>query len=243
MKKQVFVFGDVHGQLDQLKKLIEKAKREYSQNLDLYSVGDLVDRGPDSKKVVQFCIDNGVKAITGNHELWLQEYLEKGIFYSETLHPVMGGAATVRSYLGKVPGDVASELAAAIPQGHKDYLLGLPRYRRIEVDGELFWIVHAGIKNTSYQALSNAIGETDFDDEVIIELAFRFDQDTCLWNRAHKTGSNLYNFKYGTQVMGHTIFPTPQMGPGYIMIDTGCGGGSTLTGIALPQREFLQVGP
>lgn len=63
----MIVVGDVAGQYDTLIKLIEP----FLGKEEIVLAGDLVDRGPKSREVVQFAInnkDNGVKAIIGNHE-------------------------------------------------------------------------------------------------------------------------------------------------------------------------------
>jgi len=60
----MIVIGDVHGCYDELMYLMDKLP--YTD--DLCFVGDLIDRGPDSKKVVDFIIKNNYKSVMGNHE-------------------------------------------------------------------------------------------------------------------------------------------------------------------------------
>lgn len=77
MKRRV-CFGDVHGRLDALKDLY--AKLEWESVDEIYHLGDLVDRGPDSIGVVRFCIEKGIKGIIGNHEGGLiEKHLKTGI--------------------------------------------------------------------------------------------------------------------------------------------------------------------
>lgn len=47
-----YVIGDIHGQLEQLKVLLEKMK--FNENDELYVMGDVVDRGPDPIKALQY---------------------------------------------------------------------------------------------------------------------------------------------------------------------------------------------
>ena len=47
---RAWVISDIHGCYDQLIRLLSKIK--YTSNDILYSLGDYVDRGPDSKKVI-----------------------------------------------------------------------------------------------------------------------------------------------------------------------------------------------
>ena len=52
-----YVIGDVHGCYDELQMLIKKIK--FNKNKDsLIFLGDLVNRGRDSLKVLNFCINN-----------------------------------------------------------------------------------------------------------------------------------------------------------------------------------------
>ena len=67
----IIVFGDVHGEADKLKTLIDKCRLKFGDNVQFVSVGDLLDRGPDSKTVVQLCIDNDIRSAVGNHDSWM----------------------------------------------------------------------------------------------------------------------------------------------------------------------------
>lgn len=60
------VIGDVHGCIDELKQLHSAL---VSLGItEVWCVGDLVDRGPDSAGVVRFCIEKGIKSVKGNHD-------------------------------------------------------------------------------------------------------------------------------------------------------------------------------
>ena len=70
-----YVIGDIHGQLEQLKVLLEKMK--FNENDELYVMGDVVDRGPDPVKALQYLmtLPNCV-CIAGNHEWMALESLK-----------------------------------------------------------------------------------------------------------------------------------------------------------------------
>jgi hypothetical protein len=83
VKKYNYIIGDIHGCLDELLEL-EKIINEHSQNENTFpfiiSCGDLIDRGPYSKDVIEHFI-KGEKnkthtAILGNHELMMVQALE-----------------------------------------------------------------------------------------------------------------------------------------------------------------------
>lgn len=71
MKKQ-WVIPDIHGHFKTLKVLIEQQVRP-SKHDELYFLGDYIDRGPDSKAVIDYLInlkkdDYNVRFLLGNHE-------------------------------------------------------------------------------------------------------------------------------------------------------------------------------
>ena len=69
---KTLIIGDIHGEVTKLRALVEKAGAVD----EIISVGDLIDRGEDSRAVIEFCISQGIKACKGNHELMAQEVLE-----------------------------------------------------------------------------------------------------------------------------------------------------------------------
>jgi diadenosine tetraphosphatase ApaH/serine/threonine PP2A family protein phosphatase len=77
-KKRKIIIGDIHGCLIELKLLLNKLDFDVQQD-DLICVGDLVERGPDSKGVVRFVRNNG-RSVCGNHDYTLvKHYVRKKI--------------------------------------------------------------------------------------------------------------------------------------------------------------------
>ena len=64
MNKGRWIIGDIHGCYDTLMALIAKLPNDD----EITFVGDLIDRGPASRKVLDFVRDNGYKCVMGNHE-------------------------------------------------------------------------------------------------------------------------------------------------------------------------------
>src|SRR5699024_7346420 len=71
------IVGDVHGEIDALNALLQRlgydAMGNHPQKRKLVFVGDLIDRGPNSPKVIEtvqrFIKHGNAYAILGNHEL------------------------------------------------------------------------------------------------------------------------------------------------------------------------------
>ncbi|KAK5088288.1 hypothetical protein LTR05_002505 [Lithohypha guttulata] len=65
-KRLIFV-GDIHGCMEELQALLSKVN--YKQDTDhIIALGDMINKGPDSKGVVNFLMDQGASAVRGNHE-------------------------------------------------------------------------------------------------------------------------------------------------------------------------------
>ncbi|CAG8669508.1 1535_t:CDS:2, partial [Cetraspora pellucida] len=65
--KNLIFIGDVHGSLNELKKLLKKIKYN-STNDHLIFVGDLVAKGPESIEVVRLVKELGSSCVRGNHD-------------------------------------------------------------------------------------------------------------------------------------------------------------------------------
>lgn len=88
--------GDVAGQYDCLLRLVEKLPKE-----KILFLGDLVDRGPKSKEVVEYVMKNH-DTLLGNHEHMMIDYFLNNSLYDEGLWLVNGGKRTLDSYGGKL---------------------------------------------------------------------------------------------------------------------------------------------
>ena len=85
-----YCIGDIHGCFDELQALLDLIKFNSSKD-HLYFVGDLVNRGPDSLKVLRFIKQlPNTTVILGNHDLHLLELYYKVVdFESEDLKPIL----------------------------------------------------------------------------------------------------------------------------------------------------------
>lgn len=122
------VIGDVHGHYEGLMLLLEAIAPGI--NDQVYFLGDLIDRGPQSAEVVDFVQQSAYHCLLGNHEQMLLEVCRKRVSNKvEQAWLYSGGRATLTSYK-----DI-------VPQNHLDWMLSLPTYLDL---GDI-WLVHAGV--------------------------------------------------------------------------------------------------
>jgi len=96
------IIGDIAGNYETLLALLKKMP-----DGEVISVGDMIDRGPRSKEVVEWFMKNG-KAILGNHEHMMLDFINKTHFYQEGIWFYNGGTATWRSFKMNIPDEVVS---------------------------------------------------------------------------------------------------------------------------------------
>lgn len=129
MTHRQIIIGDVHGHYQALMSLLDAIAPRSGD--EIYFLGDLIDRGPHSAKVVDFVIENHYSCLLGNHEQMLLDVASQGEIAGELLQGWLysGGQATLASY------------DYDIPQRHLDWMASLPLYLDL---GEI-WLVHAGV--------------------------------------------------------------------------------------------------
>jgi serine/threonine protein phosphatase 1 len=160
---RTYAIGDIHGHLDALRRAhdrIEADRRAVGDdNAPVVHLGDLVDRGPDCRGVIDWLLA-GLAAgapwivLKGNHDRLFSLFLHDPVSRDPRLraelswlHPRIGGGATLASYGVHAPADrpvgpVHAEAVQAVPAAHRRFLASLPdRHVR---GGAVF--VHAGIR-------------------------------------------------------------------------------------------------
>jgi len=124
------IIGDVHGHYEGLMLLLDAIAPDADDQI--YFLGDLIDRGPDSANVVKFVQQHHYTSLLGNHEQLMLDAFPNGRAFTPSLQAWLysGGRATVASYKDA---DLLLE--------HLDWMRTLPVY----LDLEDLWLVHAGV--------------------------------------------------------------------------------------------------
>lgn len=160
---RIYAIGDIHGHRAALEAAHARIAADRAavgdEGAAVVHVGDLTDRGPDTKGVIDLLMGGQARGepwvvLKGNHDRMFLGYLsdphwrdpglksEKG-----WLHPALGGSATLASYgvrepLTRPTAQVHAESLAAVPQAHRDWLDSRPLIH----EHPLAIFVHAGIR-------------------------------------------------------------------------------------------------
>ncbi len=216
MTNPIYAIGDIHGQLDQLEHALALIGADGGPNAEIVFLGDLVDRGPDSRAVIERLMDGQAAGrnwhvLKGNHDRMFQLFARSGDQYDARilsglgwLHPRLGGLATLASYgiadAAMIPvEDAWAHARTVIPEAHLDFIDAMPLY--LERGRLLF--VHAGIRP------GVALGDQIEDDLVWIRAPFLDHAGDHPWLVVH----------------GHTALEQPHHFGNRIDLDGGAGYG------------------
>ena len=155
--RRVYAIGDIHGRDDLFGRVIDMIRADHEARgpaeLTIILLGDLVDRGPESARVVERALElkrefSDTRLLIGNHEECFLAALTGDVRRLKYFMRI-GGDATIRSYWGDDEGfemasfdEVAARLPTLVPSRHVDFLGNGEDL--IEIGD--FAFVHAGVR-------------------------------------------------------------------------------------------------
>jgi protein phosphatase len=226
------IIGDVHGCYDELVGLLDKLGYSITAGSDgvrdvthpggrqVVFVGDLVDRGPDSPRVLRLVMtmvrDGIALCVAGNHDQKLSRALRgRDVKVSHGLE----------LSLQQLEADPGLKVEAA------EFLDGLISHYVLD-DGKLV-VAHAGLKEDMQGRASGRVrdfalygettGETD-------DFGFPVRLD---WAQSYRGRAMV--------VYGHVAVSEPRWLNNTVNIDTGCAFGGQLTALRYPEKEIVSV--
>jgi serine/threonine protein phosphatase 1 len=222
---RIYAIGDIHGRADLLDRMIIEIATDLSVHRTddplTVTVGDYIDRGPDSCGVIERLVVNPFAtrfvALKGNHELLLESFLRDpstGDYWRQ-----LGGLETLHSYgvdvvplmRGQGYAAAAEAFRAVLPQSHIEFLASL----KLSLSIGRYFLCHAGVRPG-----------------VALD---RQDEDDLLWIRDEFLRSKA---DFGKIVVhGHTPIAEPDLRPNRINIDTGAFMTDRLTCAVLEEND------
>lgn len=227
--KRVYAVGDIHGcagLLDKLMDIIAEDAAE-AEAARIVFLGDYVDRGPDSKGVIDRLLEiqesrPDTVFLKGNHEALLLDFLSDP---EDMFHWLdWGGEETLHSYglediLARAPEELGAEFAKALPAEHENFLKSLPL---THIEGD-YLFVHAGLRP--------GVALEDQDEEDMLWIRKRF-------QNAVRSERPPY-----TIIHGHQPVKAPVDKGWRVDVDTGACWSGKLTAVVLENksRRFLST--
>jgi serine/threonine protein phosphatase 1 len=220
MTQPIYAIGDIHGQRTMLEDALDLIERDGGAGARVVFLGDYVDRGPDSRGVLDL-LSQGLTegrnwtCLKGNHDRLMEYYLDTPPRHDpyllvgfDWMHERIGGRETAASYgvteiNGRRMFDLADELRKAVPDTHMRFLLDL----RLSCHSGNLFFAHAGIRPG---VALDAQSETD-----LLWIRQEFHDDP----RDH--GALI--------VHGHTPIETPHHYGNRVNLDSGAGYGRPIT--------------
>lgn len=194
---RLFTVGDIHGCYNELMTKLDEVGFDRQRDT-LWALGDLVDRGPDSEKVVRLLNEPWFNSIKGNHEVLMEE-ANKG---NSEMHLINGG-----HWFGLLPQEERDELVSLVEDLSIATELTTPSGRKVG-------LVHADIPGADWAQFMSALSVTSV-------------QDYAMWAREKvqtaKRGDHLAPIAGIDHVyFGHTPVKSPVRAANMSWIDTGC---------------------
>lgn len=236
--QRLLVISDIHGHLDRLIQLLRKVK--YTENDILVIVGDLIDKGPESLRVVQYvmelCSRYPVYVSMGNVDmgrlLVLEEEAEKFSGFIHWLDGAWGGGLFIDmladmgipvSHLNGQNAAEYKERMCAQFEKELDFLRSRPT---ILTAGD-YLFVHGGVPTDDLSLLEGTDAVQYLKNDNFLNQGFRFENyhvvtghwPVCLYRENEENNSPLFDFERGI-----------------LCIDGGCGlkRAGQLNGILIP---------
>ncbi|MCM1048537.1 MAG: fructose-bisphosphatase class III [Clostridiales bacterium] len=232
-----YIVSDIHGCYRQYQALLEKI--QFSDNDELYILGDVVDRGPEPIRLMQDIMErHNVIFILGNHDFIMyslmkrlcveiteenyDSYLTNDIMLDYNLWMQDGGQVTAKQF---------QKLSRSEQEDMLDYIEGASGYEVIECNGKEYRLVHAGLADFS--------PDKDLAEYDLYELL----EERADYSKRYYPDENIF------LVTGHTptIYidgwnkPEVYRKNGHIALDCACVGGGKLAAFCVETEEVIYV--
>ncbi len=235
MMPRTIAIGDIHGNAYLLEGLLRQVKERAQPGDTLVFIGDYIDRGADSREVVEMVLRtreewNGlVVCLRGNHEDMLLDSLGEAATrtYDSGLWEYNGGDEAIQSYASHYGGPWPD----CLPEEHRRFF----RELRLWHEDEHAFYVHAGLEPGQRPE------ETDPSE--LVWIRDRFIDCEYDWGKPVVFG-HTPQFEGSEEIQSIEEIEVwrPLNWPEKIGIDTGAAYGGPLCAVIMPERDFLVEG-
>ena len=228
-RKRILIIGDVHGCIDELQSLIQKSTQEHNNGIPFQTiilVGDLCNKGPQSAEVIKYVrTQPNMISVRGNHDdralLAALERRRSDVVVDTKYDWVRELSDEDVAWMADLPYTITIPRTMFVIDGHDN-----------SIHDDII-IVHAGLDPTI------DAGKLDTQDIKTmttlreVKNNVHYVESSIAWAKVWK-GPQLVIF-------GHDAKRGIQNENFAIGLDSGCCYGKELTGIILPEKEFVHV--
>jgi serine/threonine protein phosphatase 1 len=233
-KGRDFVCGDLHGCFNLLEEKLAEINFDPQQDR-LFSVGDIIDRGLDSEKALEYLNQSWFHCIRGNHEQMLLDWCteDAAVYRSDAFRfHIHNGGIWIADFLGvhiqQLADDINEDelITERYPALNTwaDAINKLPYAIEIKSNKKKIGIVHAELpENVKWQSLEAELNKTN------VLYSILFSRKYILSPKRRR-----YRIKGVDEIYcGHTIVDMPQKRGNVNYIDTGAYSNHNLTLVEL----------
>lgn len=213
---RTIVVGDAHACFDEVCDLLyEKLKLNEYQDRVIF-VGDLLDRGPKPRELVELCMEKRFECVMGNHEHNHLERFERPLEKMVHTHRKAREALTQDQW----------KWIARLP-----HYIALPEYNAAVVHAGVYPEIPLGCQDENHLmrlgCIKPPLRSSYWPDEVAHEEGWKW------WPHFWRGPERV--------IFGHAYLTAPLVTPHAVGIDTGCVHGGKLTAVVLPEWKIVQV--
>ena len=228
-----YVIGDIHGEYQKLLDLVEKLPKEAK----LIFVGDLIDRGLQSREVVAYLRENKYQVIRGNHEQFM---IEDG---QALIDKLLVDEEITMSNVWVFAGGIETLLSYGLLEKQEDVYQFVKNLEGIlQLQEDIEWMktlpLYIELENSHNPELPIVISHASIGDFWDLEESnYKHFEFYIMTNRKRPSAdAPIFN------IYGHTNVSSVVIGQNFVSLDTGCGrsdGSGKLSAYCVETQEVV----
>jgi len=230
-----YIIGDIHGEYKTLLELIDKLPKDAK----LIFVGDLIDRGLQSREIIEYIRARDYQVVRGNHEQFMIEDGQK------LIDNLLADKEVSMTNTWVFAGGIETLLSYGLLEKHEDTYLFVKDLEGIaQLQNDIEWMqslpLYIEMENPHNPALPIVISHASIGDFWDLEESnYKHFEFYIMTNRRRpSTDAPIFN------IYGHTNVSSVVIGKNFVNLDTGCGrsdGTGKLSAYCLETQEVIST--